>query len=138
MLSSTALAQPSAADLEKGSALYGEAEKYFKVGSYNEALKLYQDGYRLTDLPRFLINIGQCQKYLKNYAEALKAYKTYIRDVSGTDDDLLDSLKDIQFVLVLINDLPNDPDHHRCWECPPLCRGRRLQRGRPRRYRRCE
>src|SRR5262249_46175733 len=66
---------------KEAQAKYDEAERYYKLGEFEEALSLYRDSYLLSGAPELLFNIGQCHRQLKSYEEALKSYKAYLRDV---------------------------------------------------------
>ena len=79
---SPAYAEPSAEELKKAGALFEEAEKKFKIGEYQLALADYKTAYLLTGEPALLFNIGQCHRFLKNDPEAIKSYKTFLRDAN--------------------------------------------------------
>ena len=74
------LAQP-ANDPAKAMEKYEEAERYYKLAEYETALRLYRESYLLSGEPELLFNIGQCNRQLLRYEEALKSYKAYLRDV---------------------------------------------------------
>jgi tetratricopeptide (TPR) repeat protein len=80
LLSTPALAQPKD-DPAKAQAKYEEAERYYKLAEFEAALGLYRESYLLSGEPELLFNIGQCNRQLKRYEEALKNYKAYLRDV---------------------------------------------------------
>lgn len=62
-------------------AKYEEGERHYKLGEFTTALSLYRESYLLSGAPDLLFNIAQCHRQLKNYEEALKTYKAYLRDV---------------------------------------------------------
>lgn len=59
--------------------LFTEAEKFYAVQEWQRALDLYKESYLLSVEPALLYNIGQCQRQLKKYEEALKSYRAFIR-----------------------------------------------------------
>src|SRR5687767_11225182 len=63
-----ASAQPTPADIEKATKLFNEAETQCK------------EAYRLSYKAELLFNIAQCYRQLGKYEEALRSYKTYLRD----------------------------------------------------------
>jgi tetratricopeptide (TPR) repeat protein len=71
-------------DPAKAQALYEEAERYYKLAEFDAALKLYRESYLASGEPELLFNIGQCNRQLKNYEDALKNYKAYLRDVPSS------------------------------------------------------
>src|SRR5688572_26313322 len=80
LAASPALGQPNN-DPVTAQAKYEEAERFYKLGEYEVALPLYRDSFLLSGEPELLFNIGQCNRQLGRYEEALKDYKAYLRDV---------------------------------------------------------
>jgi len=58
--------------------IFREAEVHFNLQEFEKALSLYKQAYKLKPLPGFLFNIGQCQRYLGQYQEALFSYRIYL------------------------------------------------------------
>lgn len=75
-----ASAQPSQRDRELAESKFKQAEALYRVQEYEQALALYKESYLLSLEPTLLFNMGQCYRQLKKYDEAIKAYKSYIRD----------------------------------------------------------
>lgn len=76
MSTGAALAQEkklSAAERAEFSRLQATAKASFEVSDYERALKEYSAAYVLYPNPDLLYNIGQCQRYLKRYADAEKS-----------------------------------------------------------------
>jgi tetratricopeptide (TPR) repeat protein len=59
-------------------ALFKRAEVHFNVQEFGQALKLYRRAYKLKPLAGFLLNIGQCQRHMGKYKEALFSYEVYL------------------------------------------------------------
>jgi tetratricopeptide (TPR) repeat protein len=62
-------------------AQFERADRYYRAGDYKEAFKGFKALYVDTGEPALLYNIGQCHRLLKEYAEAIIAYKNYLREV---------------------------------------------------------
>jgi len=60
------------AHFEKGSTAYD-------LGQFREAAREYEIAYRLKSDPALLYNIGQAYRFAGDAAEALRAYKAYLR-----------------------------------------------------------
>ena len=58
--------------------LFREAEVHFNLQEFEKALGLYKRAYKSKPLPGFLFNIGQCQRYLGQYEEALFSYRIFL------------------------------------------------------------
>ena len=59
---------------------FAAASASYKTGDYEKALEGFKLAYALTLEPSILFNIGQCQRQLNQLSEAIKAYKTFIRE----------------------------------------------------------
>jgi tetratricopeptide (TPR) repeat protein len=53
----------------------------FEAGAFEKALQEAEDAYRLDPLPQILFNIGQCQRALKHWKEAVFFYGSYLTKV---------------------------------------------------------
>jgi hypothetical protein len=59
---------------------FESASAFYKTGEYEKALENFKLAYSLTLEPSILFNIGQCQRQLNQFNEAIKAYKTFLRE----------------------------------------------------------
>lgn len=59
--------------------LFAEAEKYYNLGKFKDALEMYSKAYEVVQLSGFLFNIGQCHRMLGNYERAVFFYRGYLR-----------------------------------------------------------
>jgi tetratricopeptide (TPR) repeat protein len=66
---------------EQAMKLYEEAEAYYKLQNWSKALELYEAAYLLSQQPELLFNIGQCYRQLGKYDQALRSYRTFLREV---------------------------------------------------------
>ena len=64
--------------------LFEQAEAQFANKAFEAALKLYEQAYKLRQLPGFLFNIGQCQRFLGQYQAALFSYRRYLARLPQT------------------------------------------------------
>jgi tetratricopeptide (TPR) repeat protein len=88
LLTHPAGAQPSApsrAELAQAERLFAEAEAYYNLQKYEQALKAYEDAYLLSRKPELLFNIGQCYRYLDQLEEARRSYQAYLRQLPEQD-----------------------------------------------------
>jgi tetratricopeptide (TPR) repeat protein len=66
--------------LEEARRLFDEASIQYKTGDYQQALESFKQVYALTQEPSILFNIGQCQRFLGQPEEAVKSFRTFLRD----------------------------------------------------------
>jgi hypothetical protein len=67
-----------AAERALGRRSFDEAEQHFKKGQFQAALELYEEGYRLTRLPGFLINIAHCYRLTGEARRARATYRKFL------------------------------------------------------------
>lgn len=61
--------------------LYTEAKKLYDIGEYQQALDTFKRAYLAFQEPSFLFNMGHCYRALGNAQEAIRSYKSYLRNV---------------------------------------------------------
>jgi hypothetical protein len=66
---------------KKALEMYGQAQKYYDTQEYAKALEIYKEIYLIYSSPAILFNIAQSYRNLKQYEEAEKAFRTYMRDM---------------------------------------------------------
>src|SRR5262249_17366330 len=59
---------------------FEQAEKWYTLGKFQDALAEYEAAYAAKPLPGFLFNVGQCYRNLGNYSEAVSAFRSYLRE----------------------------------------------------------
>jgi tetratricopeptide (TPR) repeat protein len=64
---------------------FEEAERFYKVQKFQEALSIYEELYLKTGSPELLYNIAQCYRLLGDYDKALLSYNSFLRDVPETE-----------------------------------------------------
>lgn len=65
---------------EKAKDLYETGVRNYNVGDYQKALDAFKAAYVTKPDPAFLFNIGQCHRMMKNPLEAIRAYRSYLRE----------------------------------------------------------
>ncbi|HEX6837487.1 MAG TPA: tetratricopeptide repeat protein [Polyangia bacterium] len=80
------VALPSSAD-ETGSARahFSRGTKLYDLGRYLEAAKEYEAAYEAKDDPAILFNIAQAYRLGRDYPDAIRAYKSFLRRVPQSD-----------------------------------------------------
>jgi tetratricopeptide (TPR) repeat protein len=77
-------AAPSAraqeSDKERSQKAYEAGRKAYNLGEFDEAVKLWRQGYEVKGDPIFLFNIAQAYRQLKDYQKAIFYYKGYLRE----------------------------------------------------------
>jgi tetratricopeptide (TPR) repeat protein len=71
-------------DLAKAARSFEEAEVHYKLQEYQAALKGYEESYRLSKEPDLLYNIAQCYRQLGKKQEAVRGYRSYLRENPNT------------------------------------------------------
>jgi hypothetical protein len=64
--------------------LSAEGHKQFQIGEYDQALQAFKSAYLARPDPAFLFDIAQCQRKLEHVAEAIDAYRAYLRNAPDT------------------------------------------------------
>jgi hypothetical protein len=81
-----ARAAPSPSDLARAEGLYRQALAHVEHQAYDRALPLLEEGYRLSQLPGFLFNLGQVHRLRGNCAEAVLHYRAFLgADAAGPE-----------------------------------------------------
>jgi len=77
----TALAEEPG--VRQAKAYYIEGMKQYNLGHYRAALDAFEAGYLARPDAAFLFNLGQCHRMLGEAAEAVRAYRAYLRERPG-------------------------------------------------------
>src|SRR5689334_13329627 len=70
---------------EEAKKLFQEAEAHYNIQEYSTALELYKKAYLLSLQPGLLYNIAQCYRQMKQYEEAIKSYRSYLRQSPNSE-----------------------------------------------------
>jgi tetratricopeptide (TPR) repeat protein len=77
-----AIAGPAWADdpKQEAKARYTTGQSHYNLNEFQEALQDFKEAYRLFPDPVFLFNVAQCERQLGNQDEAIKFYRSYLRN----------------------------------------------------------
>lgn len=77
-----AIAGPAWADdpKQEAKARYTTAQSHYNLNEFQEALQDFKEAYRLFPDAVFLFNVAQCERQLGNLDEAIKFYRSYLRN----------------------------------------------------------
>ena len=59
---------------------YFSGQSHYNLNEFTEALQDFKEAYRLHPDPAFLFNIAQCERQLGDFDEAIKFYRSYLRN----------------------------------------------------------
>jgi tetratricopeptide (TPR) repeat protein len=77
--SASAQDTPRAAKQE-AKAHFMSGQRHYNLNELTQALAEFKDAYRLYPDPVFLYNLGQCERQLGHFEEAIRFYRTYLRE----------------------------------------------------------
>jgi tetratricopeptide (TPR) repeat protein len=80
MSARAARAAGAAAEPNDAKARYMSGQSHYNLNEFAEALQDFKEAYRLRPDPAFLFNIAQCERQLGNLEEAIKFYRSYLRN----------------------------------------------------------
>jgi hypothetical protein len=77
-----AIAGPAWADdpKQEAKARYTTGQSHYNLNEFQEALQDFKEAYRLFPDPVFLFNVAQCERQLGNLDEAIRFYRSYLRN----------------------------------------------------------
>ena len=70
----------ASADGGDAKARYMSGQSHYNLNEFSEALQDFKEAYRLHPDPAFLFNIAQCERQLGDFDEAIKFYRSYLRN----------------------------------------------------------
>ena len=65
---------------QEAKARYTTGQSHYNLNEFKEALEDFKEAYRLFPDPVFLFNVAQCERQLGNLDEAIKFYRSYLRN----------------------------------------------------------
>lgn len=77
---------PPGDDLTRARAAFEAAERAYRLGDFERALEGYERAYALVPKPELLFNMGQAQRNLERWEEAIFSFEGYLRDASSAPD----------------------------------------------------
>lgn len=76
---SPASAEITAEDKAAARQHFNNGKGAFELGRFADALREYEQAYKLAPLPGFLFNIGQCYRNLDNHEKAIFSFRLYLK-----------------------------------------------------------
>jgi hypothetical protein len=70
----------TAAEAKDAKGRYMSGQSHYNLNEFAEALADFKEAYRLHPDPAFLFNIAQCERQLGEFDEAIKFYRSYLRN----------------------------------------------------------
>jgi tetratricopeptide (TPR) repeat protein len=71
---------------ERAKAHFLAGQSYYEQASYTDALREFNEAYRISKRPALLYNIARCHEALENYADAVKMLEAYLDQAPETTD----------------------------------------------------
>jgi tetratricopeptide (TPR) repeat protein len=85
-------AAPETTAVKQAKAHYAQGRADQDAGAWDDAVAEYQAAYKLAPLPKFLFNIGQCQRLKGDKQKAIEAYEGYL--AAAPEGELSDEARD--------------------------------------------
>src|SRR5512141_162115 len=60
---------------------FNAGQSHYNLNEFSEALQAFKDAYRLYPDPVFLYNLGQCERQLNHDEEAIRFYRSFLRNM---------------------------------------------------------
>ncbi|MBN2576244.1 MAG: tetratricopeptide repeat protein [Deltaproteobacteria bacterium] len=73
-------AEPSKTAKQEAKARFTTGQRHYNLNEFAEALIEFKEAYRLLPDPAFLYNLGQCERQLGHHEEALRFYRSFLRE----------------------------------------------------------
>jgi tetratricopeptide (TPR) repeat protein len=65
---------------QEAKARFVAGQRHYNLNEFPEALREFKEGYRLYPDPVFLFNLGQCERQLGRFDEAIRFYRSFLRE----------------------------------------------------------
>ena len=73
-------ADPPSDAKQEAKARFISGQSHYNLNEFPEALREFKEGYRLYPDPVFLYNLGQCERQLGHPDEAIRFYRSFLRE----------------------------------------------------------
>lgn len=84
-----------AANKEKAKALYKSGMQHYNLSEHEQALEDFKAAYREYEEASFLFNIAQCQRALGKKEEAVRSYRSFVRESKGLSPETRAKVEEI-------------------------------------------
>jgi len=81
-----ASAHANSDDDERAKAHFLAGQSYYEQASYADALREFNEAYRISKRPALLYNIARCDEALEHYGDAVKMLQAYLEQDPQTND----------------------------------------------------
>jgi hypothetical protein len=65
---------------QEAKARFMAGQSHYNLNEYPEALNKFKEAYRIFPDPVFLYNLGQCERQLGHFEEAIRFYRSFLRE----------------------------------------------------------
>ena len=86
LCAAVATARATPEDDERAKAHFLAGQSYYEQASYTDALREFNEAYRISKRPALLYNIARCHEALEQYADAVKMLEAYLDQDPQTSD----------------------------------------------------
>jgi tetratricopeptide (TPR) repeat protein len=73
-------AEPAKDAKQEAKARFTAGQSHYNLNEFSEALREFKEAYRLLPDPVFLYNLGQCERQLGHAEEAIRFYRSFLRE----------------------------------------------------------
>jgi len=83
---------------QRGKAIWNEGNTLYNLGEFAEAIKKYEEAYRINPNPNILYNLGQAHRQKKDYEAAIFNFRAYLRLKPNAPNQtvVLDLIKELE------------------------------------------
>jgi predicted DNA-binding protein YlxM (UPF0122 family) len=86
IVAAAAPARAMTEDEERAKAHFLAGQSYYDQASYNDALREFNEAYRISKRPALLYNIARCHEALEQFPEAVQMLQRYLEEDPTTSD----------------------------------------------------
>jgi tetratricopeptide (TPR) repeat protein len=93
---------------------FQRGQNEYNLGNYTEAVRQFEEAYRLKPLPALLFNIAQCYRFIGNLEKAVQTYRSYLRNAAPDDKNVKrasELLEQVEAVLASKRKAEQSPPH---------------------------
>jgi tetratricopeptide (TPR) repeat protein len=93
--------EPPNSPKQQAKARFISGESHYNLNEFAEALREFKEGYRVFPDPVFLFNLGQCERQLDHPEEAIKFYRSFLREQpkAANRQDVLRKIEEMEAAL---------------------------------------
>jgi hypothetical protein len=94
-------AEPGRDAKQEAKARFVAGQSHYNLNEFAEALREFKEAYRLFPDPVFLFNLGQCERQLEHYEEAIRFYRSFLREQPKAPNrqDVLHKIEEMEAAL---------------------------------------